>query len=90
MSKEPAEAVPLIIRSFAPTHLGTVRTARSWKASTRSHHLLSVVTCRHTPAAPMRWTEGRAAPSVTRFPEEPGEKASGAHQWVPRHAGATI
>src|SRR6266536_2316062 len=39
----------------------------------------------------MRWTEGRAAPSVRRFPEEPGEGASGAHQWVlARHARAIL
>ena len=60
---------------LAPSHTG-----RSVRSQASPDHLLSVVTRGHTPAAHMRWTEGRAAPSVRRFPKEPGGQASGAHQ----------
>ena len=62
-------------------------TGRSVDSQASPDHLLSVVTRRHAPAARMRWTEGRAAPSVRRFPQEPGERASGAHQCRLRGAG---
>ena len=70
MKREPTEAAPLITSIARHSRVSHRSVRRSRAAS--PDHLLSVGTMRHTPAAAMRWTEGRAAPSVRRFPEEPG------------------
>ena len=78
-SRELAEAAPVTSSLFDRTSCAT-HTGRSVRSQASPDHLLSVVTSRHAPAARMRWTEGRAAPSVRRFPQEPGGPTSGAHQ----------
>ena len=70
------------------TYARAVHTGRSVRSQASPDHLLSVVTVGHAPAARMRWTDGRAAPSVRRFPKEPGGQASGAHQCRRRREAA--
>ena len=62
-------------------------TGRSVGSQARPDHLLSVVTRGHTPAARMRGTEGRAAPSVRRFPQ--GTRRS-SERLAPVGARATV
>ena len=63
-------------------------TGRSVEGQAGPDHLLSVVADGHAPAAACAGPKGRAAPSVRRSPEEPGEGASGVHQCVRAPGGA--